>query len=280
MRPSLPHRLAGRFTGRCAGLAAALLALAACGGNDGERGPGDASPPPGPAHGAPDRVVSVPAGASFVGPLPAPGASAPATPIGGLGPPWKASFIGASAGSAPAPGAAVQTQDRAFTLDAAGSGLTIAGTDDDFLFVHRTLAGDGALVALLRAIEGCSSGRISFGTMIRAGSDAADAYALAAVSGAPRGTALQARSLQGWVATTLRLDATVSLPLWLKVERVGERARFGYSADGQTWTESESVVNDFGVEVEVGLAASSHRETPCRGLFESVEVIGAARPGD
>jgi hypothetical protein len=263
-------------------LAIAVLAGAgagaACGDGASDDTPADGAPAPGLPHGAPDRVVTVAPGASFVGPLPAPGARAPAAPSGALAAPWTASFIGTSAGAAPATSAAVQAQDRAFTLDAAGTGLTIAGTDDDFLFVHRTLAGDGALVALLRSIDGCAAGRISFGTMIRASSRDGAAYALAAVSGGARGTALQARPLEGWVASTLRLDASVALPLWLKVERVGERARYGYSSDGQTWTESESVVNDFGVEVEVGLAASSHRDTPCRGLFESVEVIGAARP--
>lgn len=266
MFPSVPPRAASILA-----LTAVLLAPG-CGGDEPD-GAADAGVPALP-HGAPDRTVSGAPGASFVGPLPAPGTLAPTSPAQPVAAPWSSTFVGASAGSAADPMAAVRAGDRAFAVEAAGTGLNIAATSDDFLFVHRTLAGDGAVVGLLRAVEGCPTGRISFGLMIRAGTDSTAAYALATVSGSTRGIALQARPLASLVASTLRLDATVALPVWLKVERTGERVRCGYSTDGVNWTEGDSLVYDFGVEVEVGLAGSAHRDGACRGLFEAVEVIG------
>jgi regulation of enolase protein 1 (concanavalin A-like superfamily) len=96
---------------------------------------------------------------------------------------------------------------------------------------------------------------------------------MAAVSGR-QGVALQSRANNDILASTMRLDSGTALPLWLKVERHDGRIRAGHSPDGQRWVEAINVVHDFAEDVEVGIAASSHRGVACRALFESVEVLG------
>ena len=252
-------------------LAAALTTTVACGGDDEAGSEGqDAAAPRGPV--APDRLVTPSPGRSLVGALPAPGPAAPPLPATPLTSPWAMSVVG--------PGTASQALDptvtasgRVFALSAAGQGLELAGVEDEFLFVHRLLSGDGAVVALVRSLEGCDSGRVSFGPMIRASTASGAAYVLAALSG-QKGVALQARANGDIYASTLRLETQVSPPVWLKVERQADRVRAGFSQDGQQWTDAMSFVHDFGQDVEVGIAASSHRGVPCRALVESVEVLG------
>ena len=162
-----------------------------------------------------------------------------------------------------------------FALTSDGSGLPITGAHDDFLFVHRPLAGDGAILALARATSGCTQARIDFGVMLRSSTSDDASYGMAAVTGAAGGATLMSRASGGWFSNVLRFDSAPPLPLWLKVERNGNRLRIGYSRDGRSWTEAERDLFDAPLVLEAGLVAASHGGT-CTVLFERVALLGAS----
>jgi hypothetical protein len=159
-----------------------------------------------------------------------------------------------------------------FTLRAGGAGVDVSAASDHFLFVHQPVRGEATLQGRVRRIAGCASGRISFGVMVRAALTPGSAHAMAAVSGTP-GAALQARRLDDYFASVLRIDNGVELPLWLRASRRGAQARVGYSADGVTWTESQVELPGLGEVAEFGLCASSHGGASiCDGLFDQVTL--------
>lgn len=157
--------------------------------------------------------------------------------------------------------------------------MPITGTHDDFLFVHRPLLGDGAIVALARATGNCPAGRIDFGVMLRSSLAEDASYGMASVTGARGGATMMSRASGGWFSNVLRFDAGVSLPVWLKVERHGARLRIGYSRDGQAWIEAERDLFDAPPTLEAGLVAASHARATCSVLFERVALLGAAAQG-
>jgi hypothetical protein len=161
-----------------------------------------------------------------------------------------------------------------FALASDGNGLPITGAHDDFLFVHRPLTGDGAIVALARSTAGCGPARIEVGVMVRSSTADDASYAMAAVTGAAAGVTMMSRASSGWYSNVLRFDATPPLPVWLKVERNGNRLRVGYSRDGRAWTQAERDLFDAPLELQAGLVAASHGGT-CAVLFERVALLGA-----
>jgi hypothetical protein len=160
-----------------------------------------------------------------------------------------------------------------FALTSDGSGLPVTGAHDDFLFVHRPLAGDGAILALARATSGCTQARIDFGVMLRSSTSDDASYGMAAIAGVAGGATLMSRASGGWFSNVLRFDSAPPLPLWLKVERNGNRLRIGYSRDGRSWTEAERDLFDAPLVLEAGLVAASHGGI-CTVLFERVALLG------
>jgi hypothetical protein len=168
-----------------------------------------------------------------------------------------------------------RAEGDSFALTSDGTGLPITGSHDDFLLVHRPLAGDGAIVALARATAGCTQSRIEFGVMLRSSIADDASYGMAAVTGPAGGVTLMSRASAGWFSNVLRFDASPPLPLWLKVERNGNRLRIGYSRDGRAWTEAERDLFDAPLVMHAGLVAASHGGT-CTVLFERVALLGAS----
>jgi hypothetical protein len=167
-----------------------------------------------------------------------------------------------------------RAEGDSFALTTDGSGLPITGARDDFLFVHRPLAGDGAIVALARATAGCTRTRIEFGVMLRSSTNDDASYGMAAVTGGSGGVTLMSRASSGWFSNVLRFDSAPALPLWLKAERNGNRLRVGYSRDGRAWMEAERDLFDAPLVLEAGLVAAAHGGT-CTVLFERVALLGA-----
>ena len=168
-----------------------------------------------------------------------------------------------------------RAEGDSFALTSDGTGLPITGARDDFLFVHRPLTGDGAIVALARATSGCSQPRLEFGVMLRSSTGDDSSYGMAAVTGPAGGVTMMSRASAGWFSNVLRFDASPPLPVWLKVERNGSRLRIGYSRDGRAWTEAERDLFDAPLVLQAGLVAASHGGT-CTVLFERVALLGAS----
>jgi hypothetical protein len=244
------------------------------------RGGGDERPPDGgAADAAPDARVWP------AGPLPAPLASAfVRRPVASTGPPADGpspDAPGAAGDGGPAPMARTQAathEEGVFALWAAGRGIVLSGTEDEFLFAYRPLQGDAAVTARVREVEGCGAGRVTFGVMLRASLEPHAAYVMSAVTG-ERGTAAQARLYAGVSAPALRVDGAPALPLWLRVERRGGLVRASVSSDGQTWRSQDAALPGAGPTMFAGLAGTSHDPArPCGALFDSVRIEGEPPP--
>jgi hypothetical protein len=250
----------------------ASAAIGEAGSPEAAAAPPDAAPPDAPVW--PDGPVAAPwVIASVRSPVPPDGGAEDADRADSAGDAGDAGDDGGGAGAPPLGAAAAA--GAVLALRAAGRGVDISAGEDEFLFVHQVLRGDATVTARVRALEGCPRGRVTFGVMVRETLATDARYLMSAVIGA-RGAAVQSRSFV--YAQTLRLDATVPLPLWLRVERRGDGLRAGHSQDGRTWVEAEKILGSLSEEIYAGLVASSHEAgRPCAALFEGVAI--AALPG-
>ena len=152
-----------------------------------------------------------------------------------------------------------------------GAGADLAGVTDAFQFAHRTLDGDGELVAKVTALQNTDPGARA-GLMIR-GSLVTDApYVLAAVA-ANGAVSYQSRILPGGGTAVVSGGTGAKLPYWLKVKRIGS-ALHGYrSADGVTWTQLSADTVPLGSGTYVGLVVNSHKPTTlCAASFDAVAL--------
>jgi regulation of enolase protein 1 (concanavalin A-like superfamily) len=114
----------------------------------------------------------------------------------------------------------------AFTISGSGSG--IAGTTDQFMFVHQKLMGDGTIKLRLLALSGTST--VEAGVMVRETLNA-NARHFTLVTGVS-GTSIRSRSAAGGATTSV----SVSRGTWLRLDRVGPVLTASISSDGTQWT--------------------------------------------
>jgi putative flippase GtrA len=137
-----------------------------------------------------------------------------------------------------------------FTVN--GAGDDIWGDADQFQFVHRTLTGDGEIVARVTAQESGTNGWAKSGIMIKQSTAAGSPYALLAVT-PEHGITFQ------YNFTGDGGSASYELPnAWLKLSRSGGTITGYTSSDGISWTEIGSMDVELGVNCEIGLFVSSH----------------------
>jgi regulation of enolase protein 1 (concanavalin A-like superfamily) len=159
-------------------------------------------------------------------------------------------------------------QHGVFTLE--GSGADIWDTADGFHFLHRTLAGDGEVVARVASLQG-SHHWAKAGVMIRETLSAGSRHAFMLVS-RDRGLAFQRRVSTNGISTHTDAGAG-GAPNWVRLVRSGSTVLAYRSADGTTWTlvGSQSIPMD--ASVYVGLALTSHDNTSlARATFDGVLV--------
>jgi regulation of enolase protein 1 (concanavalin A-like superfamily) len=174
---------------------------------------------------------------------------------------WTSSLIGA-------PGVAGAASHSSGVFEVQGLGADIWNTADQFMFVHRQLSGDGAVVAHVNALQPADDWSKA-GVMVRE-SLAADArHAFGLVSGG-RGVAFQRRRSTG--GTSVHTDGGAgTAPVWLKVERRGSTFTMSRSADGLTWTVVDSDTISMASTVYVGLAVTSKTlAAPATASFANV----------
>ncbi|MEV0387475.1 ABC transporter permease subunit [Nonomuraea sp. NPDC050643] len=179
--------------------------------------------------------------------------------------------------------------------------------DDKFFFVHRRLAGDGAVTARLTSLTGRIrkpdvtpgvrnevAGVVPWakaGVMIKNGTKQGSSYAAVMMTGA-HGVRMQ----HDFTHDVAGRPGGVSgrSPRWLRLTRAGDTLTGYESADGATWTPvGAATLPDLPATVEIGLFAASPgdltvtqgdlggsvsavRFTEATGTFDQVELDGAA----
>ncbi|WKN43755.1 choice-of-anchor D domain-containing protein [Tunicatimonas pelagia] len=147
------------------------------------------------------------------------------------------------------PSGRVRTANGTFTMEAAGAG--IGGNSDQFRYIFEELKGNFAFTTKLAS----ASNPGTFGIMVRKSNAANSENLFFGLSDASQ-LVLQTRGNRGDTTKTISsVDATA--PVWLKINRVGNRFTSSYSSDGTTFQVLESTVVVFPFKVRVGLAGSS-----------------------
>lgn len=150
-----------------------------------------------------------------------------------------------------------------------GSGADIWSSADAFNYAHKTLSGDGQMIARVSSVENTASWAKA-GVMIRNTLDAGSEYALMLVS-AGKGTAFQYRTTTGGSAASTTAVAGTA-PMFVKVVRSGSTLSGYTSPDGSTWTLAGQVTIAMGSSVYIGLAVTSHNNTAlCSATFDNVQ---------
>ncbi len=167
----------------------------------------------------------------------------PALPAG-----WNAGDIGAVGTAGDATGNA-----GAFTVR--GAGADVWGAADAFHFVHRTLAGDGEIVARVFSIQNINVWTKA-GVMIRQSLRPGSPHAYLMVTPG-KGIAFQRRTVADG-ASVHAYGGTGTAPRWLRLVRHGQLITASQSLDNVNWTVVGTETLAASGPMYIGLAVSSH----------------------
>ena len=198
-------------------------------------------------------------------------------------PPWAMLDIGE-------PGRPGFSQGTSTSLTVSGSGLgiggvnyhhvsagkgdldyTVIGYSDSFQFTYQTLAGDGDIVAHVRA--GSTGTTDEVGLMLRQSLDARDLSA--SIYLRPDGTLhVTSHSSNYYFGGTLsQYDGPTGPNPWLRLRRAGATITAEESTDGANWTVRATFQLSMTETIQAGLAVSSaNNATVATGLYDSAAV--------
>jgi regulation of enolase protein 1 (concanavalin A-like superfamily) len=209
------------------------------------------------------RVVAID-GSTVAPPSPTIFTAAPRTTP--LPAPWTATDLGSVAGEG-------ATGLQSGTFIHVSSGTAIGGPADSFRFTSQPLVGDGSIIARV-SVQEITGVWAKAGVMIRESTDVNARQAVMVVS-PTQGIAWQYRHNVGGSGVTTVTAADQTAPVWLKLERVGNRFTGSWSLDGVTWTEAGSTTVSMGPAAVIGLVSTSDDATRLnRAEFTDVSVVG------
>ncbi len=153
-----------------------------------------------------------------------------------------------------------------------GSGADIWGNSDGFRYVAR-LSGDGIMEFQARLIAfSANNSWAKVGLMVRSATNpsAAHAHMLASYS---NGRRYQYRRYNG-SSTGSRSSGSYTLPVWLKVRKVGRDVYGFISQDGVNWTyASHYIIEDLNTDYYLGFAVTAHDNSRlATAIFDNVRL--------
>jgi uncharacterized repeat protein (TIGR03806 family) len=161
------------------------------------------------------------------------------------------------------------------SLTVRGSGEDIWGTEDTFHFFHRSLTGNGELIARIMNVKDTDDWAKA-GVMIRA-SLAADARNAFMAISPQNGVMFQRR--ESTTTTAVHPDPVPIPPTWLRLVRNGSTLSGYFSADGNNWTLAGTATVALPDTALIGLAITGHDANVLgSATFESVQLMPAGTP--
>ena len=157
-----------------------------------------------------------------------------------------------------------------FTVSGAG---LMAGTADNFQFVHQPLSGDGEIITRLTSIAPSSNPKAYAGLMIRESLTPSSRYTF--IGMAPNGSfRWQRRGSTAGGTTTKTAGSGIFPNSWVRPVRRG-RTFYGYrSADGLNWRLLASPSIVMATNIYFGFAvASGSTNAPSTARFDNVRVV-------
>jgi hypothetical protein len=160
-----------------------------------------------------------------------------------------------------------------------GLGADLWGNADQFRFVHKTLTGNGTIVARVNDVYN-SNAWAKAGVMIRQNANAGSVHAFTCItpggSSAGNGASFQRRPVVDAASANNNSETLVAAPYWVKIERAGDNFSGSISPDGSSWTPlGTAVAIPMTGPVLIGLALCSHSATVLTGAdFSDVTISG------
>jgi len=176
---------------------------------------------------------------------------------------WQTSDIAGPAGGA------TFYSDGAFFLRS--SGADIGGARDQFRYAFEVVSGDVDITARLSSIQGIDPATKA-GPMIRSSLTPTAAHA-SVLGTLASGVAFKRRALNDG-ASAHDDGGPLSGPVWLKLERRGDRITAFRSNDGLSWTFVGDETVTLPEDVYVGLALASHAPWVASATFDHVTIQG------
>lgn len=177
---------------------------------------------------------------------------------------WKNEDIG----NVKSVGSALKAEDGTWTVVA--SGKDIWDKNDEFHFIYKKQSGDFSVLGQIESIKKIN-GWTKAGVMIRESLEENAANAMMTAT-AEEGVSFQYRSKAGGKSISKQKKG-VPYPIWVKVERIGNKITGYFSEDGFEWTKRASTELSLGDEVYVGLAVTSHNNNKATEAIVSNLVI-------
>ena len=152
-----------------------------------------------------------------------------------------------------------------------GSGADIWGTSDEFRFTSQSVSGDVEITARVTGVQNTSRWAKA-GVMVRETLGANSSQAFTCLT-ANKGPHFRRRLTTGG-STVDTGGPSVSVPGWVRLERIGNVFISSVSSNGTTWTEIRRETITMAAAVQVGLAVTSNADgTLCTATFSDVTVI-------
>ena len=139
------------------------------------------------------------------------------------------------------------------------SGADVWNTADEFHFEYRTMTGDGEIIAKV-ATEDNADQYTKAGVMFRESLAANSRYAFANMTPRNTGVQFERRTATGGNPASNN-GFGGSLPIWVKLTRVGNLITGYQSVDGVNWTSMGSDTVPMSTTIYVGLALTSHNDS-------------------
>jgi hypothetical protein len=160
---------------------------------------------------------------------------------------WRTNVIGATGDGS------YSFDNGIFTVN--GSGEDIEGTKDDFFFVHKTLNGDGQIVARMLGLLPADPSSEA-GIMFRDGTNSGARHIFLALDSA-RHVVLRRRLVEN--DYSVENDARGTNWVWLRLMRLGDTFAGHASTNGVDWSLIWWTTLTMPTNLEVGLAVTAHK---------------------
>lgn len=144
--------------------------------------------------------------------------------------------------------------------DIAGAGVDIAGTADNFRFVHQAITGDFDVRVRIDSIVGASGFNAQAGLMARATLDANSRHVNVRLDQANT-VMFKHRASTGGTTTFSSTAKDLVGPVWVRLQRVGNTFIGFHSVDGTTWIERSRVTMSMPSTLLVGMTTVSRSST-------------------
>ena len=188
-----------------------------------------------------------------------------------LPPGWEVSDVG----SPTIPGFATYVSES-FTVSGAGA-KGIGGTSDQFTLAHRSLTGDGVIIARVASLLNATP-NAQVGIILRDSLDPRSKFAAFLLSKTNELMFKRRTSLGGSTVNTKAGPRTA--PVWLKLQRQATTITASWSNDGAAWTVYGSATVPMGSVVYAGLAVTSYTDVAAaQATFTNVQIASAAQTG-